>query len=541
MVSNEEKPKQNFSFIPEGGVTGGLFRSIDWTKNYLGPVEQWPSTLKTMLGVIFSSRHPMFIFWGPELIQFYNDAYMPSIAIGKHPKAMGQKGRECWPEIWEAIGPQIEAVMKRGESTWFENQLLPIKRNGVLEDVYWTYGYSPIFNPDGSIGGTLVVCTETTLAIKAQNELKHTKEQLEKAISVAKIGFYDWDIANNIVTYSEQMKNDWDISNNSPLETAINSVHPEDRKTLQMLIGEAMKTQLPFSTEYRVIRKDGTIIWVEAQGEVTYDEDNNPIRFFGTSLNISEKASEKVKLESTQKELETTVHNLETERDMRERFVLALSHDLRTPMTASKLTAQLLKRKYIDPEIMKVSDRIIMNMDRADSMIRDLLDANLIKAGDPLPIYLEECWIDDVIDSTVSDLVAVHGPRFKIQNEAGKVQGHWDANAIQRLLDNLNANAIKYGAPGSFVTIGLKKEQDWVELSVHNQGEPISPKDQKSLFTPYRRTLSARSGGQRGWGIGLTLVKGIAEAHRGSVRVLSNALEGTTFTVRLPINSRSVT
>src|SRR4029077_2052419 len=90
---------------------------------------------------------------------------------GKHPAAMGQRGRDCWPEIWSIIGPQIDDVMRRAVPSWNEDQLVPILRNGRIEDVYWTYGYSPIFDETGAVGGTLVVCTETTARVIAERRL----------------------------------------------------------------------------------------------------------------------------------------------------------------------------------------------------------------------------------------------------------------------------------------------------------------------------------------------------------------------------------
>jgi len=158
-----------FAFLPEGGEAGALIRSLDWTQHPLGVPATWPATLKTTVSIILSSRHPMFLWWGPDLYQFYNDAYTPSFRHGKHPTAMGQRGAECWPEIWPVIFPQIDDVMTQGKPSWNENQLIPIFRNGRLEDVYWTYGYSPVLELDGSISGTLVVCTETTAEVLAQS------------------------------------------------------------------------------------------------------------------------------------------------------------------------------------------------------------------------------------------------------------------------------------------------------------------------------------------------------------------------------------
>jgi signal transduction histidine kinase/CheY-like chemotaxis protein len=155
-------PDPNAWVLDGGGEMGELIRATDWATTSLGPMPGWSHSLKAVVAMMVHSRQPMFLWWGPELTQIYNDAYLPSFGAGKHPAAMGQPGRACWPEIWHIIGPQIDAVMQRGVPSWHEDALVPIFRNGALEDVYWTYGYSPVFDDDGSIGGTLVVCTETT-------------------------------------------------------------------------------------------------------------------------------------------------------------------------------------------------------------------------------------------------------------------------------------------------------------------------------------------------------------------------------------------
>src|SRR4051812_19456682 len=159
-------------FFAGGGASSDLINAIDWSKNPLGPALSWPMTLRAMVAAILHSRHPMFLWWGPELIQFYNDAYVPSFGVGKHPAAMGQRGADCWGEIWPIIWPQIDDVMSRGKASWNEDALVPIFRNGRIEEVFWTYGYSPVFDESGSVGGTLVVCTETTSRVIAERRLK---------------------------------------------------------------------------------------------------------------------------------------------------------------------------------------------------------------------------------------------------------------------------------------------------------------------------------------------------------------------------------
>lgn len=163
-------------FLRGGGELGALIRAHDWAATSLGAPETWPQALRTAVRLLLSTGHPMFLWWGPDLIQFYNDAYRLSIGPERHPAAVGQRGRDCWEEIWPIIGPQIEQVMSGGEPTWHENALVPITRNGRLEDVYWTYSYGPVHDeaaPNG-VGGVLVVCTETTRTVLADQRRAET-------------------------------------------------------------------------------------------------------------------------------------------------------------------------------------------------------------------------------------------------------------------------------------------------------------------------------------------------------------------------------
>lgn len=156
------------AFLDGGGEMGRRIRAHDWAASPLGPPADWPQSLKTMVRLLLSSGHPMFIFWGPRLIQFYNDAYARSIGPERHPSALGAEGQACWAEIWDIIGPQIDQVMSGRGATWREDDLVPITRNGVREDVWWTYSYSPIDEPaaENGVGGVLVVCSETTERVR---------------------------------------------------------------------------------------------------------------------------------------------------------------------------------------------------------------------------------------------------------------------------------------------------------------------------------------------------------------------------------------
>ena len=120
----------NLRFLDGGGEMGALMRAHDWAGTSLGPPDSWPQPLRTALRMLLNSGHPMYIWWGPELICFYNDAYRPSIGSDRHPRSLGRPGREVWAEIWPIIGPQIDQVMSGHGATWNENQLVPISRNG---------------------------------------------------------------------------------------------------------------------------------------------------------------------------------------------------------------------------------------------------------------------------------------------------------------------------------------------------------------------------------------------------------------------------
>jgi len=165
---------------------GALMRAFDWPSTSLGPPSRWPQALRTVVRLMLTTNHPMFVFWGTEHLCFYNDAYRASLGAEKHPAMLGARGREMWSEIWHIIGPQIDQVLAGLGATWHEDHLVPIIRNGQLEEVYWTYSYSPIDHADG-VGGVLVLCNETTeKVLGAQRrvaELDRLRELFQQAPS----------------------------------------------------------------------------------------------------------------------------------------------------------------------------------------------------------------------------------------------------------------------------------------------------------------------------------------------------------------------
>ncbi|MEW6056477.1 MAG: ATP-binding protein [Bdellovibrionota bacterium] len=229
---------------------------------------------------------------------------------------------------------------------------------------------------------------------------------------------------------------------------------------------------------------------------------------------------------------------LHQERELRDRFVAALTHDLRGPITAAKTSAQILRR-YID----RVDDRerslvrIEDSLNRADTMIEDMLDANRIQAGQKLPLHIESFDMVSLAKDVVEELKVVSNHPIEFEARES-ISGFWCRRGIRRVMENLVTNAIKYGSPRRPVSVQLVHERGSLKLTVHNEGNPIRGANQDHLFQPFQRGDQAEHSGQKGWGIGLTLVKGIVEAHGGQVTWASSSEAGTTFTVSLPLDAR---
>src|SRR5262245_12234552 len=161
-----------------GTEMGDLMRSIDWSKTPVGPVEKWSASLRMVVEILLRNPFPMLVWWGPELVQFYNDGYRP-IAGDKHPRSMGQTGSECWAEIWALIGPMAEGCMTRGGSSTNDDLCVLIHRRGFLEETHFKFAYNAVPDPTvlpTGIGGVLATVAETTEQVYAERQLRTLRE-----------------------------------------------------------------------------------------------------------------------------------------------------------------------------------------------------------------------------------------------------------------------------------------------------------------------------------------------------------------------------
>lgn len=148
---------------------------MDWSKTPLGAPEEWQRSLKTAVRIILTSRQPMFVWWGEDVINLYNDAYR-SVHGAKHPEALGQRASDIWQEIWDKLGPRVNSVLHNNEGTFDEAFLLVMERNGYPEETYFTFSYSPVPSDQDGIGGLLGACTEDTQRIIGERQLALLRE-----------------------------------------------------------------------------------------------------------------------------------------------------------------------------------------------------------------------------------------------------------------------------------------------------------------------------------------------------------------------------
>src|SRR4051812_19087598 len=280
-------------FLAGGGEMGALTRAYDWSSNQLGSPDGWPQSLRTALRILLNTNHPMFIWWGPELIQFYNDAYRQTMGPERHPSALGQRGRDCWAEIWPIIGPQIEQVMRGDGPTWNENQLVPVTRHGRLEQVWWTYGYSPIDDDDG-VGGVLVVCRDVTREHLAAEVLREREAELARVQQIGRIGGLGVDLRTGFRNRrSAEYLQIHGLPPDAVHETHedwVRRIHPDDREATEKKFRDAVAGRIrDYTVQYRIIRpSDGELRWISVRSTIERDENGKAVRLVGAHTDITE-------------------------------------------------------------------------------------------------------------------------------------------------------------------------------------------------------------------------------------------------------------
>ena len=511
------------------GEMAELTRTFDWSQTSIGPIDRWPEVLLNAVNTLLNSRHPMFLWWGEDLVQFYNDAYRPSLGVGKHPMALGQKGEDCWPEIWPIIFPQIEAVMTRGEATWHENQLVPIYRNGRLEDVYWTYGYSPVYTPAGEIGGTLVVCTETTDTILAKRLQQREMERLANLFEQAPAFFavlsgpdYVFDMVNG--PYVQL------IGHRSVLGKSLREALPEAEeqgflklldgvyRTGEAYVGRGIPIQLARLPDHPLELRYLDFVY---QPKREPDGSVSGIIVLGVDVTDARR-SEQILLQS---EKLNAVGRLAS----------SIAHEINNPLEAVTNLIYLAQSAAVNQETRHYLATAEIELRRVSAIANQTLRFHR-QSTNPTPV-------------TAAGLIDATLPLYqsRISNAHVKVERRDRARRpvtcldgeIRQVLSNLIANAVDaLSATERRLLIRSRDSTDWrtgrsgVTLTIADTGSGMSGDTISHVFEPFFTTK-----GNKGTGLGLWISLEIIDRHRGSLKVKSRQAahgSGTVFTLFLP-------
>lgn len=284
---------------------------------------------------------------------------------------------------------------------------------------------------------------------------------------------------------------------------------------------QAVASEMNYEMELPIRRFDGEYRWFLSRAHPVKGEGGRVVRWTGVMTDIHDQ--------------KLAIDRLCEERDLREKFVATLTHDLRNALASGKASIDYLLKHLENPAVRESKYHIIhRSFQRTDSMIQDLLDANQLQAGQAFPLKEPHKFdVREFLKETVDDLSHAFDKRFVVDC-AGLLEACWSRSDMKRVIENLACNAKKYGANDRPITIGARREKAGIRMWVHNWGPPIPEREQQKLFHFLERSTKARMGGEQGWGIGLTLVKGIVEAHKGRIEVYSTIGDGTTFHLHLP-------
>ncbi len=554
------------NFVVGGGEMGARIRDFDWEGTPVGPPERWSKSLRTILGALLASRHPMFLWWGPDLVQFYNDGYRPSLGTDGHPTALGARGREFWAGIWPAIGPQIEGVMTRGESTWNEDHFVPISRNGRIEEVYWTYGYSPVRDDDGTIMGTLVVVQEQTARVIGERRLRVLRDLAARAAS-SRTEADAW--AGAVAVMADNPKDfPWALVYATDEEGtgarlvggtldsagALDEVWP---------LRHVLETGEPLLVE-DVRRRVGEVsgpAWPEPVQQawlVPIDRPSTPLPYgvlvAGLSPRLGFDAEYQDFLKLAADHLAMAVTNARTAEEERQRleslaaldrakinFLSNVSHEFRTPLTlmlGPTEDALASTGRALHGEDLEV---VYRNELRLLKLVNTLLDFSRIEAGRAYAVFepTDLAALTRDLASAFHSTLERAGLRFEIDCPPLPVPVSVDRTMWEKIVLNLLSNAFKFTLAGS-IGVSLQWRETEVDLIVRDTGVGIPESEQALIFERFHRVQGTRGRTQEGSGIGLALVQELVKMLGGRLRVSSVVDQGTTFTMTLPVQAGPV-
>jgi signal transduction histidine kinase len=539
-------------FLLKGGEMGKLILQHDWQQSAPGSMDKWPMSLLTTLGNMLHSAFPMFLFWGEELTCFYNDAYRPSLGTnGKHP-AIGKRGKEIWPEIWDFIGPLIEKVMTTGEPSWFQDQLVPIYRNGHMEDVYWTFSYSPAYGDKGNVEGVLVTCMETTQAVidrkMIEQVVTQTTEELHKShLSLIEANKYLQKLINFFKEPMQVLAPVWEngkiIDFTYKLTNAAYSVYAnmKPEELTDRRVSEVFPGYLETSSFFKNVETFMT--GIPDTWDIHYNQDGLDLYNKMSATKIDKEIvvhfTDFTTLKHLQLELEKKIVELERSNKHLEEFTHAASHDLKEPIRKINIFTAMLKSQLGD----QLKDRekdTLERIQQASLRMGTLVDDLLLYSHVSLqPHENEKVDLNEVLAQVIEVLDLEIEQKSAVINISRLPTVHGFRRQLQQLFQNLVSNALKYSKENVSPVVEINtfiaedNGKPYHVIQVVDNGIGFEQEYAEKIFQMFTRlhTKSAYAG----TGVGLSIARQVATNHKGSIGVESKKGEGTTFRVYLPV------
>lgn len=462
-------------------------------------------SLVALVRAMLAAKQPTILWWGPELTQLYNDAMLDSMR-DKHPSGMGQPAREAWREAWKAVGHELQAVVDQGIAIWQEDMFVPVDRNGRIEDAWWTYNYSPVFDDDGSRAGLMITCTETTRGVVARRELHAVLDQTPTPIAILTGDDYTFQLANP--AYLRMVGRD--VIGKPVLE----AFSGQEVGHFMPLLDRAYRGGETVTVHDNELTLDGKTQYIDVMYQPYLDAS-------GTRIGVLAQ--------------HTDVTNAVLARRARDEFLAMLSHELRNPLAPIASAAELMRLTGDrHPREREIIERQVIHLQR---LVDDLLDVARISRGKLVlhkaPVALDEV-LRNAIDQAMPLILARHHELAQTAiGERLVVDG--DAVRLAQVFANLLTNAARYVPAHGHIEIIVARDGDSAVVTVADNGPGIDPAllpKAFELFVQGERRVDRSEGGL---GLGLALVKRLVEMHGGTVAAGNRATGGAELVVRLPV------
>ncbi len=564
-------PPNPGDFLAGGGEMGTLVRSLDWSATSLGSVPGWPQSLRSAVSILLPSKAQIVLFWGPEFITVYNDAYRPVFG-GKHPWALGQPGRECWREVWDMLGPLLEGVVRTGEAFWARDLLFNVERHGYPEETYFDVSYDPVRDESGAVGGVFCIVSETTGRVLGERRLRALHELAARpaeARSVTEacrlfaetleghpldVPFALLYLLDNEEGSAPRLAAAAGVPEGHPLRAAAD--RPEGWPILEVVRDRQV---LQIDDLRRRFPSPALGPWPEAPTSALLVPifDRGQARAVGVVvLGVSARRAlddgYRAWLEMLAHQISFSIANAQASEDDRRRaeslaeldraktaFFSNVSHEFRTPlalMLGPLEDALAAPPGELAPEHRLRLETAYRNSLRLLKLVNTLLDFSRIEAGRVHALYepTDLGALTGELASSFRSACERAGLRLVVECASLPEPVYVDRDMWEKIVLNLLSNAFKFTFEGQIV-VGLRSAGPRAELFVRDTGTGIAAEEVPHLFERFRQVRGARARSHEGTGIGLALVSEVVALHGGTVSVESAPDRGSTFTVSIPL------